>query len=97
VIREFSEPPGASAAIAAIPGAVSHEIKASGSVSDYRCAQRLHRRSDQEGVAARRCSAGESDLIVPVPGKARSQALLEALWSFDQLKDIRSLRKLYLR
>jgi len=35
------------------------------------------------------------DLIVPVLGKARSQALLKALWNFDRLKDVRALRKLY--
>jgi 2-methylcitrate dehydratase PrpD len=35
------------------------------------------------------------DLIVPILGKARSQALLVALWDFEQLKDVRVLRKLY--
>jgi 2-methylcitrate dehydratase PrpD len=35
------------------------------------------------------------DLIAPVLGKARAQALLTALWKFDQLKDVRALRKLY--
>jgi len=35
------------------------------------------------------------DLIAPVLGKARSQALLKALWRFDQLKDVRTLRRLY--
>jgi 2-methylcitrate dehydratase PrpD len=35
------------------------------------------------------------DLIVPVLGKARSQALLKALWHFDELKDVRALRRLY--
>jgi 2-methylcitrate dehydratase PrpD len=35
------------------------------------------------------------DLIVPVLGKSRSQPLLEALWSFETLKDVRALRRLY--
>jgi 2-methylcitrate dehydratase PrpD len=35
------------------------------------------------------------DLIVPVLGKARAQALLKALWSFDQIQDVRALRRLY--
>ena len=35
------------------------------------------------------------DLIEPVLGKARSQALLKALWHFDELKDVRALRRLY--
>ncbi len=35
------------------------------------------------------------DLIVPVLGKARSRTLLETLWNFEQLKDLRALRKLY--
>jgi 2-methylcitrate dehydratase PrpD len=35
------------------------------------------------------------DLIAPVLGKARSQALLKALWRFDQLKDVRTVRRLY--
>lgn len=35
------------------------------------------------------------DLIAPVLGKAHSQALLKALWNFDQLKDVRALRTLY--
>jgi len=35
------------------------------------------------------------DLLVPVLGRARSQALLNALWRFDELKDVRALRRLY--
>ena len=35
------------------------------------------------------------DLIAPVLGKGRSQALLEALWTFEQIKDVRALRRLY--
>ncbi len=35
------------------------------------------------------------DLIVPVLGKRRAQALMAALWDFDRIKDVRSLRKLY--
>jgi 2-methylcitrate dehydratase PrpD len=35
------------------------------------------------------------DLIVPVLGKARAQALLKALWEFERLKDVRLLRRLY--
>jgi 2-methylcitrate dehydratase PrpD len=34
------------------------------------------------------------DLIVPVLGKRRAQALLAALWDFDRIKNVRSLRKL---
>jgi len=37
------------------------------------------------------------DLMAPVLGKARSQALLKALWSLDRLKDVRALRRLYAR
>ncbi|MBI4205702.1 MAG: MmgE/PrpD family protein [Betaproteobacteria bacterium] len=37
------------------------------------------------------------DLIVPVLGKHRSGALLAALWDFDNIKDVRSLRRLYAR
>ena len=37
------------------------------------------------------------DLIAPVLGKARAQALLEALWDFDRLKGVRALRQLYAR
>jgi 2-methylcitrate dehydratase PrpD len=37
------------------------------------------------------------DLVAPVLGKKRSQALLEALWSFERLKDVRALRRLYAR
>lgn len=37
------------------------------------------------------------DLIVPVLGKKRGQALLAALWKFEQLKDVRALRRLYAR
>ena len=35
------------------------------------------------------------DLIVPIIGKKRSAALLAALWDFENLKDVRVLRKLY--
>lgn len=34
------------------------------------------------------------DLIVPVLGKHRGQALLAALWNFERIKNVRSLRKL---
>ena len=32
------------------------------------------------------------DLIAPVLGKRRAQALMAALWDFDRIKDVRSLR-----
>jgi hypothetical protein len=35
------------------------------------------------------------DLIVPVLGKARSNALIAALYDIGRLKDVRSLRRLY--
>ncbi len=35
------------------------------------------------------------DLMVPVLGKRRSLALLDALWNFDGIKDVRALRALY--
>lgn len=35
------------------------------------------------------------DLIAPVLGKRRGQELLTALWKFDELKDVRALRRLY--
>ena len=35
------------------------------------------------------------DLVAPVLGKARAQALLKALWGFEKIKDVRSLRRLY--
>ncbi len=35
------------------------------------------------------------DLIAPVLGAKRSRALLDALWQFDKLKDVRELRRLY--
>jgi len=35
------------------------------------------------------------DLIEPVLGRKRTHALLEALWDFDQIKDVRALRRLY--
>ncbi len=35
------------------------------------------------------------DLIVPILGKKKSTALLDALWNFDKLPDVRVLRKLY--
>jgi 2-methylcitrate dehydratase PrpD len=34
------------------------------------------------------------DLIVPVLGRRRAEALTRALWDFDRIKDVRSLRKL---
>jgi 2-methylcitrate dehydratase PrpD len=34
------------------------------------------------------------DLMAPVLGKRRAQALLTALWEFDRVKDVRSLRSL---
>lgn len=34
------------------------------------------------------------DLIVPVLGKRRAQALMAALWNFDRIKNVRSLREL---
>jgi len=37
------------------------------------------------------------DLIVPILGRRRSEALLAALWDFDNIKDLRSLRRLYSR
>ncbi len=35
------------------------------------------------------------DLIVPILGKRKAEALLAALWNFEQIKDVRALRKLY--
>ena len=35
------------------------------------------------------------DLIVPILGKQRSHELLDALWNFEKIKDMRALRKLY--
>ncbi len=35
------------------------------------------------------------DLIAPVLGKKRAQDLLAALWKFDQIKNVRTLRRLY--
>jgi len=35
------------------------------------------------------------DLIAPVLGKRRAQDLLAALWKFDQIKNVRTLRRLY--
>lgn len=35
------------------------------------------------------------DLIAPVLGSRRCRALLDALWQFDRLEDVASLRKLY--
>lgn len=35
------------------------------------------------------------DLIAPVLGKRRSGALLAALWDFENIKNVRSLRRLY--
>jgi 2-methylcitrate dehydratase PrpD len=37
------------------------------------------------------------DLVVPILGKHRSAALLQALWNFDGIRDIRELRRLYAR
>ncbi|MBI2294547.1 MAG: MmgE/PrpD family protein [Betaproteobacteria bacterium] len=37
------------------------------------------------------------DLIVPVLGKKRAAALLSALWTFEQLNDVRALRQHYAR
>ena len=37
------------------------------------------------------------DLMAPVLGKGRCEQLLAALWSVDQLDDVRSLRRLYTR
>lgn len=34
------------------------------------------------------------DLIAPVLGKRRARALMAALWDFERVKDVRSLRKL---
>jgi 2-methylcitrate dehydratase PrpD len=35
------------------------------------------------------------DLLAPVLGHKRSDALLAALWDFDNIRDVRALRKLY--
>ena len=35
------------------------------------------------------------DLIVPILGRQKSAALLDALWNFDEIADVRALRKLY--
>lgn len=35
------------------------------------------------------------DLIVPILGKQRSHELLDALWNFEKIKDMRALRRLY--
>ena len=35
------------------------------------------------------------DLITPILGKRRSDELLAALWNFDEIADVRSLRRLY--
>ena len=35
------------------------------------------------------------DLIVPILGRKKSAALLDALWNFDKISDVRTLRKLY--
>jgi hypothetical protein len=37
------------------------------------------------------------DLIVPILGKRRSEALLAALWEIENLKDVRALRRFYAR
>jgi len=35
------------------------------------------------------------DLLLPVLGKTRSQRLLDALWNFEKIADVRVLRRLY--
>ena len=35
------------------------------------------------------------DLIVPILGKRKAEALLKALWDFEKITDVRTLRKLY--
>ena len=35
------------------------------------------------------------DLIVPILGRRKADALLAALWNFEEIKDVRALRKLY--
>jgi 2-methylcitrate dehydratase PrpD len=35
------------------------------------------------------------DLLLPILGKARSRALLAALWKFDEIEDVRAVRRLY--
>ena len=35
------------------------------------------------------------DLIVPILGAKRSKTLLDQLWNFDRITNVRSLRKLY--
>jgi len=35
------------------------------------------------------------DLLAPVLGRKRSDALLAALWDFENIKDVRALRTLY--
>jgi 2-methylcitrate dehydratase PrpD len=37
------------------------------------------------------------DLIVPVLGQARARKLLDALWSIDRVRDVRTIRALYQR
>jgi 2-methylcitrate dehydratase PrpD len=37
------------------------------------------------------------DLIAPILGKRRGAELLEALWHFEQIKDVRQLRALYVK
>ena len=36
------------------------------------------------------------DLVVPVIGRKKSAALLEALFALDKLKSVRALRRLYM-
>ena len=36
-------------------------------------------------------------LVEPVLGKRRAKSLIDALWKFEQIKNVRSLRKLYMR
>ena len=35
------------------------------------------------------------DLLIPILGKARSRHLLDTLWNFEKIQDVRSLRRLY--
>jgi 2-methylcitrate dehydratase PrpD len=37
------------------------------------------------------------DLIAPVLGRQRAHALIAALWNFERIKDVRALRKLYVK
>ena len=35
------------------------------------------------------------DLIEPILGRKKSAALLDTLWNFDKIPDVRALRRLY--